>query len=269
LEAVLISVAEVLQAWPGMVFVAAFIGFALVEHFARPIAAAETASTPGRMVANFGLTMVNAACGVLLPVSAVAAAALAEEAGFGVFNQFAAPAWVLLPAALLIRTLLAYAFHRACHALPLLWRFHRVHHSDTQFDLSLALRSHPIEYLLRLVLLAAVTYALGLPVWTVVLAEAFCLLAELWEHTDMRLRPKWRRALEWVVLSPQSHRLHHSSELPLTDCNFGGGLVLWDRLLGTYRNPDAVGPVRLGLGERFDPDAANLGRLLTLPFAPG
>lgn len=267
MEAGLIKLSELLQTAPGVVFVAAFIGFALVEHFARPIAAAEAASTPGRLVANFGLTLVNAACSMLLPLSAVAAAALAQKNGFGLFNQFAAPACVLLPAALLARTLLAYAFHRACHALPLLWRFHRVHHSDTQFDLSLALRSHPVEYLLRLALLAAVTYALGLPVWAVVIAEAFCLLAELWEHTDMRLPPKWRTALEWVVLSPQSHRLHHSSVLPLTDCNFGGGLVLWDRLLGTYRNPDAVGPVRLGLGERFDPDAANLGRLLALPFA--
>lgn len=268
MEAGLIKLSELLQTAPGVVFVAAFIGFALIEHFARPIAAAETVSTPGRMVANFGLTMVNAACGVLLPVSAVAAAAVAEEAGFGVFNQFAAPPWVLLPAALLARTLLAYTFHRACHAVPLLWRFHRVHHCDTRFDLSLALRSHPFEYLFRLALLAAATYALGLPVWAVVIAEAFCLLAELWEHTDMRLPPQWRAALEWAVLSPQSHRLHHSSELPLTDCNFGGGLVLWDRLFGTYRSPDSVTDIRLGLGARFDRGAASLWRLLALPFAP-
>lgn len=249
--------------------VAIFCLLMVVELLSRGNAAPEGGNATGRMVTNFGLMLLTSGLGLLIPFSSLLAAAWAQENGIGLFNQVAAPWPVVLLGALLSRTFVSYWLHRAYHAVPLLWRLHRVHHSDTHVDLSLGLRQHPLDYPLRLGAFVAATILFGLPLWAVAMVDLFLLATNLWEHLDARMPERAERMLGLVFATPEIHRIHHSAHQPQTDSNYGGGLIVWDRLFGTYRCPRSEQVERIGLGDEDDRMAPSIGAQLMLPFRTG
>lgn len=220
----------------------------------------------GRLATNFGMSAMTAGLSLLVPLSSVASAIAAEQTGFGLFQVLHVSWWVVLIAALLTRTFANYWLHRAFHSVPLLWRLHQVHHSDTHFDVTLALRTHPLDYVIRIAVFASLTYLLGLPVWAVVIVDLFLGAANFWEHVDAKLPDGVDRVLGAMLATPNIHQIHHSAWQPQTDSNYGAGLIIWDRLFGTFRAPQENAVARIGLGDEHDAQAQNIWQQLALPF---
>lgn len=225
----------------------------------------------GRLVANFGLGLLNAGLLAALPLSSVVAAAWAARHGVGLFNLVAIPGMVAFAATIVLRSLLAYTLHVAAHRVPILWRMHRVHHADTAVDLSTGFRHHPLELLFVAACHGAFAAALGLSPPALIAYEASAVALTLWTHANLRLPTLLERALVLLVVTPAMHHVHHSARRSETDSNYGELLSLWDRLFGTLRRLDQGGlaTMPIGLGPAYDGDAPRLLRQLALPFGSG
>ena len=150
----------------------------------------------------------------------------------------------------------------------MLWRLHRIHHSDVDYDLTLGVRFHPVEAILTGVASMAIVAALGAPVWAVVASDALALAFVFFTHGNVRVAPAVDRALRRAFVTPALHATHHSVEPDEAMSNYGGVLSVWDRMFGTLRDaPRAGEAIAFGLAE--ERDAARLGfrRLLAMPFA--
>ncbi len=221
-----------------------------------------------RWPANAGLTVLNIVVLGALPVSVLAAADFAAARGWGLFNQGFVPPLAALVLGFVLRSLVGYFIHVAMHKVPLLWRVHQVHHTDTAMDVSTTVRFHPLEFLISLPILLAATAALGLPPLAVILFELVDAAMAVFTHANLRLGERTDRALRLVLVTPAMHRIHHSSHQPETDSNYGALFSWWDRLFGTYR-PHARGglaAMQLGLEDARGRRAHALGWLLALPF---
>ena len=235
----------------------AFFAIAFAEHEAPASAADGT-----RLRANFGLGVANGLLVFTLPVGTAAATLFAEKRGWGFLHAADAPwaAGALL--LLLARSLSTYGLHRLSHVIPLLWRFHRVHHSDDHCDLSTSFRSHPIEALIVFPAAILVTALVGPRIGQLLTVETLLLIIAMWEHGQIRSVPVVERCLGLVVATPAQHRLHHSADPLHYDSNFGDGLILWDRLFGTYASPTELAKY----GVLDCPDGIGWRALMTQPF---
>lgn len=203
------------------------------------------------------------------PAGAVGAAFVAERYGWGAFNAWPIPAAVEVVATVLLLDLLIYFQHWAFHSMPWLWRIHRVHHADPEVDVSTALRFHPAESALSMLLKAGVALLLGMPPLGVLLFEIILNAAAMFNHTNASLPAGLELQVRRVLVTPDMHRIHHSTHGPETNSNFGFSLSWWDRLFRTYRASPRVSQVRMPIGL---PDAAaspahyRLGSALLMPF---
>ena len=250
------------------IFAGIFVAVAVLE-FAFPRRSLRE-SRWRRWGINLGLVALDV---VILRVTvgalAFATAIYAQTHGWGLFNVVDLPFWVEAVAAFLILDFAVYAQHVASHALPVLWRLHRVHHADLDIDLTSGLRFHPIEILLSMIYKAAVVAAIGADPWVVLLFEAALNGSAVFTHGNVRMPGKLDTALRWVVCTPDMHRVHHSIDRAETDTNYGFFLSVWDRLCGTYHHaPPKRGHegVVLGLAEHQDQSKLGLLRLLAMPF---
>jgi sterol desaturase/sphingolipid hydroxylase (fatty acid hydroxylase superfamily) len=175
---------------------------------------------------------------------------------------------VAVPAGVVLLDLAVYLQHRVFHAVPALWRLHRVHHADLELDATTGLRFHPIEILLSMAIKIAAVAALGAPAAAVLAFEVLLNAGALFSHANLALPRGLDAVLRAVLVTPAMHRVHHSVVRAETDSNFGFCLSWWDRLFGTYRAAPAAGPDRVTIGlEAFrDPAELRLDRLLTQPF---
>ena len=205
------------------------------------------------------------------PTTAVGLALLAQTRGFGLFNVIAAPAWIGVAASVVILDLAIYLQHVLFHAVPALWRLHRMHHADLEFDVSTGLRFHPIEILLSMLIKFAVVAALGAPALLVLIFEVLLNASSMFNHANIRIPLGVDRILRWLVVTPDMHRVHHSILARETNSNFGFNLPWWDRLFGTYRPQPAAGHEAMTIGiEQFrDPRELWLDRMLAQPFRGG
>jgi sterol desaturase/sphingolipid hydroxylase (fatty acid hydroxylase superfamily) len=202
--------------------------------------------------------------GVVCGACACRVARWAADARVGVLNATAAPAWVALPATVLSLDLVSYLWHRANHVLPILWRFHRVHHSDPTFTVSTALRFHPGELVLSLPLRLLAVALLGAPVVAIVAFEAIFAVANLVEHGDIDLPAALERRLGGALVTPALHRFHHT-RVPLEqNRNYGTIFVFWDRLLRSYGPSSSARAVDVGLGDLRE--SLGLRDVLLLPL---
>jgi sterol desaturase/sphingolipid hydroxylase (fatty acid hydroxylase superfamily) len=225
-----------------------------------------------RWPSNLGIVAVNTLLvRILLPTTAVGLALLVEARGFGLFNVFTLPAWVAVAGSVVILDLAIYLQHVLFHAVPALWRLHRMHHSDLEFDVSTGLRFHPIEILLSMLIKFAVVAALGAPALSVLIFEVVLNATSMFNHGNVRIPLGIDRALRWLVVTPDMHRVHHSVLARETNGNFGFNLPWWDRLLGTYRAQPAAGHEAMTIGiEQFrDRRELGLDRMLVQPFRGG
>lgn len=222
-----------------------------------------------RVARHLGLVVLDTALlRVTLPLLATGAAALAEAHGFGLLRLLAVPAPLAVLASLLLLDLAIWAQHVAMHRVPLLWRLHRVHHTDTDFDASTALRFHPLEIVLSMGWKIAVVFALGAPVAAVAAFELLLSCCALFNHANLALPARLDAWLRHVLVTPDVHRIHHSIHRDETDSNYGFSVVWWDRLFGTWRAAprDGHATMTLGLhGFRAAP-AQRLAALLLQPL---
>lgn len=197
-----------------------------------------------RWPGNLGLAVLGSALvKLVLPLAAVGAAVLAQARDWGLFPALALPGWLAVMLTLLMLDLLVYWQHRATHAIPLLWRLHRVHHADPELDATSALRFHPVEIVLSMLLKVAAVLALGAPPAAVLAFEVMLNAVAMFNHAAIAL-PGWlERPLRWLLVTPSLHRIHHSARPEETDSVFGFGLSWWDRLFGTWRAEPAPGLV--------------------------
>src|SRR6185312_14455995 len=163
-----------------------------------------------------------------------------------------------------------WAEHVASHKIPVLWRIHRMHHSDIGFDVTTALRFHPLEIVLSMFWKAAVVILIGAPVLSVLLFEIVLNGSSMFNHANARLPGKLDAMLRLVLVTPDMHRVHHSSHRPETDSNFGFNFPFWDRLFSTYRGQPERGHegMEIGLADFRGDAPARLGWSLALPFRP-
>lgn len=205
---------------------------------------------------------------LLLPVSATAVAVWAQGRGLGLFNQIAIPfAWAF-GLALVALDCAIYWQHRAFHGSALLWRIHRVHHTDTGFDASLGLRFHPLEILLSALFKLGVVLVLGVAPVAVVVYELVLLCMSLFTHADVALPHRFDAAMRWLIVTPDWHRVHHSIHRAETDSNYGNWLSVWDRMFGTYiaQPRDGHHGMRIGLPVFRTPQQQTLLAALSLPL---
>ena len=250
------------------VFLAVFAALALWE-WAAPARAQRLSRLP-RWRANLGLALVNTLLlRVALPGSALAFAALAADAGWGLLNRVEFPGWVALLAGVVLLDLVIYFQHVLFHSVPALARLHSVHHADPDFDLTTGIRFHPLEILLSTAIKFAAIAALGAPVLAVLLFEILLNATAMFNHANASL-PAWLEPrVRRVLVTPDMHRTHHSVIEAERNSNYGFCLSVWDRWLGTY-TPAARGELDIGLAAWRDPGAvATLNGVLRMPFMSG
>jgi len=247
------------------VFLAVFAAMAVWEY-ARP--RRELAEPRRRRwPTNLGLVFLNTlAVRVIAGGLAFSTAVFAADRGVGVLHWIplaAWPAWAITLAAL---DFAIYLQHVMFHAVPALWRLHRVHHADLGFDASTGLRFHPIEILISLGIKSAIIVLLGAVPWAVVAFEIVLNASSLFNHGNVAIPEPLDRWLRWFAVTPDMHRIHHSSRVVETNSNFGFSFSWWDRLCGTYRPEPALGQLGLEIGLNEYRKHLNLRQLVVLPF---
>lgn len=222
-----------------------------------------------RWPGNFGVAMLGTLLvRVLVPASAAGIALAAQESGIGLFNLLNLPVAVAIVLSIIILDCAIYWQHRLFHAVPALWRLHRMHHTDLEFDASTALRFHPFEILLSMVIKIAVVLLLGAPALAVVLFEVILNGSALFNHANLRLPAALDRWLRLVIVTPDMHRVHHSTRPLETNSNFGFCLSCWDRWFNSYIEQPQGGHngMTIGLAEFRELEAVRLDRMLANPF---
>jgi sterol desaturase/sphingolipid hydroxylase (fatty acid hydroxylase superfamily) len=207
---------------------------------------------------------------VIFPAAAVGTAMWAEARGYGLFRLVGFDPLVTGILSFFILDLAIWAEHFANHKIPLLWRIHRMHHSDTGFDVTTALRFHPLEIVISMLWKAFVVILIGAPVLSVLLFEIVLNGSSMFNHANARLPDRLDALLRLVLVTPDMHRVHHSSFRPETDSNYGFNFPFWDRLFSTYRARPERGHegMEIGLAEYRGEAPARLGWNLVLPFRP-
>jgi sterol desaturase/sphingolipid hydroxylase (fatty acid hydroxylase superfamily) len=225
-----------------------------------------------RWPSNLGVVVVNTlVLRFLFPTAAVGMALLGESRGWGLLNNLPLPDWIEIIAAVVLLDLVIYLQHVLFHAVPVLWRLHRMHHADLEFDVTTGVRFHPVEIVLSMVLKFGAAVALGAPAVGVLLFEVLLNATSMFNHGNVRLPDRLDRFLRWIVVTPEMHRVHHSVLPRETNSNFGFNLPWWDQLFGTYRAQPAAGHEAMTLGiEAFrEPSDLRLDRMLLQPLRGG
>jgi len=238
-----------------------------VSEFLRPVR-----HLPPRLMrwrTNLGMTVAaTLLLRVTLPVAAVGTAIWAQETNTGFFNHFAVPLALSLPLSVLGLDLLIYGQHVAFHCIGLFWRLHKVHHADPALDVTTALRFHPFEILLSMIIKIFAVAAMGAPPVAVLIFEVLLNASAMFNHGNLQLGATANRWLVRFIVTPDMHRVHHSVEPDAQNRNFGFNLSLWDRIFSTYRRMDApaLAAIRIGLNEHDDVKPTRFIWSLILPF---
>jgi sterol desaturase/sphingolipid hydroxylase (fatty acid hydroxylase superfamily) len=229
-----------------------------------------TTSKAMRWTSNLGLVALNTLLlRLVFPLAAAGMAAFAAANGWGLLNHFRVPLWLAVPVAVIALDFVIWLQHVMVHAVPILWRLHRVHHADLDCDVTTGARFHPIEIGLSMLIKFATIAVLGPPVAAVVIFEVLLNATAMFNHGNIRLPHSLDRMLRWFVVTPDMHRVHHSVENDETNSNFGFNLPWWDRLSGTYRAQPRAGhdAMTIGIHGHRDPrEVARLDGMLLLPF---
>jgi sterol desaturase/sphingolipid hydroxylase (fatty acid hydroxylase superfamily) len=223
-----------------------------------------------RWSANLGIVVIyTLLLRLLFPAAAVGMAAFVDARGWGLFNYLDWPFGLELVGAIVLLDLVIYLQHVMVHALPVLWRLHRVHHADPEYDLTTGARFHPIEIILSMLIKMITIAALGPPLVAVVLFEVILNGMAMFNHANIELPQAVDRWLRRLVVTPDMHRVHHSVEPDETNSNFGFNLSIWDRLMGTYRAQPRLGQIemQIGISSLRDPEVTTrLMGMLRIPF---
>jgi sterol desaturase/sphingolipid hydroxylase (fatty acid hydroxylase superfamily) len=220
-----------------------------------------------RDVRNLAIAGLAAAAVQLVEVPvAVAIATRAQRHGSGLLQMVPAPEWCRTVAAILLLDYTLYIWHRLTHRIPLLWRFHQVHHVDREMDASTALRFHFGEIIVSVAFRATQVWVIGPTPVTYAVWQTFLFLCILFHHANIRLPLTWERRVARILVTPRLHGIHHSIVPEEVNSNWSSGLTIWDWLHGTLRTSVAQDSIVIGVaGLRNDRDQ-ELRTALSLPF---
>ena len=222
-----------------------------------------------RWPGNLGIVVVSAVLVRLaFPITATGLALHADANGFGLFNWLSVPYWAAVALTVVVLDLTIYWQHVVFHRVPMLWRLHRMHHADLDFDATTGIRFHPVEIVLSMAVKLAMVAVLGAPALGVVLFEILLNASSMFNHSNVRLPLALDRVLRLGVVTPDMHRVHHSVVPVETHANFGFFLPWWDRMFSTYRDQPAAGheAMTIGLPEFRQTSELRIDRLLTQPW---
>lgn len=222
-----------------------------------------------RWFSNIGIGALNiAVIRLIFPLMAIDAAFLIESRGWGMLNFLEISYGLSVLLGFLILDLSIYFQHVMFHAVPLFWRFHRMHHVDLDFDVSTGQRFHPIEIAVSMGIKIGFVAAFGIKPLAVLLFEVILNATSLFTHTNWSIHPLIDRILRWLLVTPDMHRIHHSVYVRETDSNFGFNLSLWDRIFGTYREKPKDGheEMAIGLKEFKEEKYLKINWMLFIPF---
>ncbi|MFC0180486.1 sterol desaturase family protein [Thorsellia kenyensis] len=205
---------------------------------------------------------------ILLPISATGAAIIAEKSNIGLFNQFLLSSPVVVVISILLFDLLIYLQHLAFHAIPLFWRLHQVHHIDESIDTSTALRFHPLEFLFSMGIKIGFIFLLGIPFLAVLLFEIILNSMAIFNHANLKLPQKLDKYLRLFLVTPDMHRIHHSTLPSEFNSNFGFNLSVWDKLFKTYIQNPSVDTTLMPIGQKGfeDRNKTTLFKMLLHPI---
>lgn len=249
------------------VFAGVFAAMALWEVLAPR--RSQAISRLGRWPGNLGVVVIDAlVVRLLFPTAAVGMALLAEERGWGLFAMVPTPGWLAIVASVVLLDLSIYLQHVVFHAVPVLWRLHRMHHADLELDVTSGVRFHPVEIALSMAIKLAAVAMLGAPAVAVLAFEVLLNASSMFNHSNVRLPLPVDRVVRCLVVTPDMHRVHHSVIEAETNSNFGFNLACWDRLFATYRAQPAAGHagMTIGLAQFRDPADLRLDRMLLQPL---
>jgi sterol desaturase/sphingolipid hydroxylase (fatty acid hydroxylase superfamily) len=243
----------------------ALVGLFLALEWIMPARTGQL--TPARLARHGVLALLGAAVSRLALAGGLASVALiAQQQGLGLFNHVDLPDWLALVLAVLAMDFAVWAQHLLLHRVPLLWRLHRVHHSDTIMDVTTALRFHPFEIVASLFFKAALVLALGSPPAAAIAFEIILGAGALFTHANIALPKALEPVLRSALITPALHLIHHSPNPLETNSNFGFSTNIWDRLFGTYcAFPMAEAPM-IGLEDWRGDSDLGLKAMLANPF---
>ena len=250
-------------------FTGLFTLFAVIEALVPRRARTQPRST--RWITNLAMTLLDTLMlrllALALPFLAVGAAVDAQAQGWGLMNALDLPLWLTVVATVLIFDFAIWAQHLITHKVPLLWRFHRVHHADRDIDVTTAIRFHPVEIAFSMLLKIGLVYLLGPPAIGIILFEIILNGTAMFNHANIRL-PLWLDAImRQVLVTPDMHRVHHSDIREEHDSNYGFSLSIWDRMFGTYVAQPTKGHDGMIIGLEWQDDRpSRLGWSMALPF---
>jgi len=223
-----------------------------------------------RIVNNLLLFIFNSVLlKVLMPLTIVSVSLWSLDHGLGLFNvlSLSLPIWLNVVICVVLLDLAIYGQHVATHRLPLLWRMHKVHHADTEMDVTTAVRFHPIELILSLVYKSTIVVLLGAPVSAVIAFEMLLFIGPAFNHSNIKLPAKLDSVLRWVIATPDTHRAHHSTIIKEQNTNYGFFLIWWDKLFGTYTDVPTGGHTAMPIGLKRDEDQCDrVDQMLIAPF---
>ena len=206
---------------------------------------------------------------LLLPGALVGVALWANNANWGVFNRLSLPAWIEISVCMLLLDLVIYWQHRLFHTVPLLWRFHQMHHADSHMDTTTGLRFHPIEIALSLLIKAAVVIFLGVPALAVVIFEVALNGFAMFNHANIKLPSAVDNAISKLFITQRVHRIHHSQRIADSNSNFGFSVSWWDKLFNSYQHETSLSDDDINIGQAEIPASkqnASVIGLLLMPF---
>ncbi len=224
-----------------------------------------------RLIDNLGLMAISSIVQRILSTGGVYAVAVwAKQNSLGVLNLAQLPDWTEIILTLLVLDFAIYLQHRIFHKFDFLWRIHRVHHSDIGFDCTTAVRFHFIEISLSMLYKMLLVILTGAPAIAVLIFEVLLNGFALFNHSNIHFKPSLDHWLRHFVITPDMHRIHHSSQWRETNSNYGFSIPYWDKLCGTYLPDAKLGQCNMHIGAPDQPDkkSLNLMQLLMLPFRP-
>lgn len=198
----------------------------------------------------------------------MAVAVMATEHGWGLFNLIEGPAWLELALAVMALDFIIYWQHQVFHSVPILWRFHMMHHSDLDLDVTSGVRFHPVEIVISTMVKAVAVLVLGVAPLAVVIFEIILNATALFNHSNVHMPLGLDRVLRYLIVTPDMHRIHHSTDVRETNSNYGFNVPWWDRLFGTYCPEPSLGQLgmKIGLEHLGPPVCLNLFMMLRFPF---
>ncbi len=249
------------------IFLGVFVMMALWEKISPRRKLSE--SKLRRWITNLGLIFFNTVI-VRVTVGAMVftVAIFAQENSWGLFNYIETSPWFVIIVSIIVLDFAMYLQHIIFHAFPILWRLHRVHHVDLDFDVTTGLRFHPLEIILSLFYKSIIVIAIGAPPMAVVIFEIILNASSQFNHGNVFIPKRIDRLLRYIIVTPDMHRIHHSSIMDETNSNYGFSLSIWDRMIGTYKKSSKLGQLdmEIGLEEYRDQNKLGILNLITFPF---